>query len=542
LRLLDCLAKQGALGELEQLQRDLQIAAIKTKHGKELLVVMRETTEDKRFDAILEDEFRGIPDDLGKELYLLVCAFYQHGAYLRDTLLSDLLNCSLSELYARTAAATEGVVIFESLDQIAGTFIARARHRLIATVVWERCGELSDKERFLQDAISALNLNYGTDKEAFEQFIRSDRTVDAIRTLDGKIRFFETACQKDPQSSYVRQHYARMLSREGKLELALSQIDEAIRINANIRVLHHTRGWVLHQMAMNTPSTDLARRRLAQSEDSYRQCLSIYERDEYAYQGLARVYLDWARRVEGAEAAEYISKSEEVISEGLRKVRVRDGLWIASSDVENLLGNKPAHLQALEKAVSETPGSVIARYLLGRRYRKTGEHQKAVGVLLPVIKNHPDEFRSCIEYGLSLLELGESYDKAIAVLNLSTLYGLSDPRFIATLGGMYFMKGDFTEADKIFRETIKREISRAESSITHFIPRDPQDRARPVRVEGIVSEVRTGFAFVISAAYPRLFCPGSKFSGVKMRRGLRISFEIGFSARGPIADKVRSLQ
>src|SRR4029079_10935355 len=29
LRLLDCLAKQGALGELEQLQRDLQIAAIK---------------------------------------------------------------------------------------------------------------------------------------------------------------------------------------------------------------------------------------------------------------------------------------------------------------------------------------------------------------------------------------------------------------------------------------------------------------------------------------------------------------------------------
>ncbi len=539
-RLLDCLAKHNALGELEELQRDLQIAAITTKHEKQLLVVMREATEGKQFDAILEDEYRGIGDDLAKRLYLLVCGFYQHGAYLRDTLLADLLHCSLSDLHSKTSAATEGVVIYDCVDESTGRYSVRARHRTIAAVVWERCGDLSDKQRLLQDSISSLNLNYGEDKDAFEQFIRTDRTVDSIRTLDGKIRFFDTACQKDPQSPYVRQHYARMLSREGKLDLALLQIDEAIRINPNARVLYHTKGVILSQMAMSTPSLDLARRRLAQSEDSFRRCLSIYDRDEYSYQGLAKLYLEWAKRVDNDESAEYISKSEEIINEGLRKVRIRDGLRIASAEVEHLLGNRPAHLRALEKAVAETPGSVIARYLLGRIYRKSGQSPKAIEVLQPVIKDHPDEFRSCIEYALALLDLGEPYARSIAVLNLSRLYGLSDPRFIATLGGMYFMNGEFTEADKIFAESLKQEFSRSESYIVHFNPRDPADRSRPLREDGLVVNVRPGYAFLDSQRYSKVFCPGSKFGGMRLARGMRVSFEICFCAKGPIADKLRA--
>lgn len=540
-RLLDCLAKHNALGELEKLDRELQIATVNTKHGKELLVAMREVTEDKRFDAILEDEFRGIKDDLARRTYLIVCGFYQHGAYLRDTLLADLLHCSLTDLHLHTSPSTEGVVIFDCIDESTGRYAARARHRTIATVVWERCGDLSEKEKIIQDSITSLNLNYGIDVEAFEQLIRSDRIIDTIKTLDGKIRFFETACQKDPQSPYVRQHYARMLSREGKLDLALLQIEEAIKINPNVRVLYHTKGVVLHQLAMATPSLDLARRRLAQSEECFRRCLTIYERDEYAYYGLAQLYLDWARRVDNEESAEYISKSEGVISEGLRKVRIRDRLWIASAEVESLLGNKPAHLQALEKAVAETPGSIIARYLLGRRYRKSAQSQKAIQVLQPVIKAHPEEFRSSIEYALASLELGEPYSRSIAVLNLSTLYGLSDPRFIATLGGMYFMNGEFTEANKIFAETLKRELSRAESYIIHFNPRDPNDKSRPLRVDGVIADVRPGYAF-IESKYPRVFCPGSKFGGLKMARGLKVTFEICFCAKGPIADKLRASQ
>jgi tetratricopeptide (TPR) repeat protein len=191
-----------------------------------------------------------------------------------------------------------------------------------------------------------------------------------IRSLDGKIRFFETACQKDPQSPYVRQHYARMLTREGKFEIALGQIEEGLKLDPKLRVLYHTKGVILAHLAMSNPSLDLARRHLVKSEQAFRQCLSIYDRDEYSYQSLAKLYLDWAKRVPDAESAEYLQKCEQAISEGLRVVKIRDGLWIASSEVEKWLGNEPSRIHALERAVKESPGSIIARYLLGRSYRR----------------------------------------------------------------------------------------------------------------------------------------------------------------------------
>jgi tetratricopeptide (TPR) repeat protein len=535
-RLIDCLAKHSELNKLEPLSKDLQFTAIKKVHRKELLVALRESTEGRGFDAIIEDEFRGIGDQLSRQLYLTVCGFYQHGAYVRDALLAQLLDISLPELYEETKDATEGVVIYDCIDESKGSFAARARHRTIAVIVWERCGELAEQERLLQLAIEALNLNYSADKNAFEQFVRSDRIVDSIRTLDGRIHFFETACRKDPESPYVRQHYARMLSRAGKLELSLGQIDEALKINPDILVLHHTKGIILMELGLTIDSIDIARRRLAQSEASFRRALSIYARDEYSYQGLARLYLGWAKRAPTPEeATEYISKAEGIISEGLRTVRIRDGLWIESSNIQAFLGNKPSHLKALETAVKTSPGSIIARYLLGKYYRKACRYQEALDVLYPVIKDHPEEFRSFVEYSVSLVHLNRPYREATSILNLSTLYGLSDPRFIATLGGMYFMDGSFSDAKNVFKKSSKREFTASELNTIQFYPPDPGNTNNRLHIKGKVIVVKAGYAMIESPGYPAFLCPGSKFGGVVMEPGLKVTFEPAFTPKGPVA-------
>ena len=536
-RLIDFLGKHSALNQLEHLARDLQFAAIKVNYQRELLVAMRTATEGKSFDAIIEDEFRGIKDAISARLYLTVCCFYQHGAYVRDSLISELLGVSLPDLYASTKDWTEGVVIFECIDEINGVYAARARHRVIAAIVWERCGEATERERVLNESLSALNLNFSLDKEAFESFIRADRVIDSIRTLEGKIRFFDTAAGKDPVSPYVRQHYARMLSRQDKPEFALAQIDEGIKLDPKVQVLHHTRGVILSQLALSSEGIDIARRRLAQAEDSFRKVLSMYKRDEYSYQGLAQLYVGWTRRCETPEeAAEYISKAEGVIGEGLKVVKVRDGLWIESSRIQAMLGDQPSYLRALENAVRESPGSIIARYLLARAYRTMRLPDKAIEVLDPIVKTHQDEYRPFIEYSLALLDLQKPYADAIAVLRLSTLYGLSDPRFIATLGGMLFMNGEFTQAQKAFGESLKREFSSTEMHSVEFRPSDPMDSTRFFRIEGKVVAVKAGYSFIESAGYPNFLCPGSKYSKLLMSKGLEISFEVAFSAKGPIAN------
>ncbi len=535
-RLLDFLGANNALNKLADLKRELQFQMIKNKHRQELLVAMRESTEDNSFDAILEDEFRGIGNDLAKGAYLTTCAFYQHGSLLRDSLLAELIGRTVTEMYEETADETEGVVVYELQDPLYGRHTARARHRKIAEIVWARCGDTAEKEKIIQKILDSLNLNYGLDKDAFESFVRTDSFVDTLRTLEGKTKFFETACQKEPLSPYVRQHYARMLLREGRPEAALGQIDQAIEIKKDVRVLYHTKGLILTEITITTESEEIARRRLVQAERAFRQGITMYPRDEYSYQGLASLFLKWAKRAP-AEAAEYVAKCEEVISEGLRVVNSREALWLVSAEVQQFLGSAPKYQQALEKAIKDNPKSVVGRYLLGRHYRRTGQPQRAIDTLEPVIKECPDEFRCCLNYALSMLDIGAKYPATIAIVRLGSLYGMKEPRYISILGGLLFMNREFSQAAAVFDESKKQEFSGSEMKQIHFWALDPTDHSKHLRVEGKVMAVRAGFCLIDVASHPRLLCPATRWGGMLMRQGQGLTVEIGFCAKGPIADK-----
>lgn len=537
-RLLDFLSANGSLNRLEGLSREHQVSAIQQRHGKELLVVMREATEDQSFDAIIEDEFRGIESEAARNMYLAVCCVNQHGGVVRDEVLAKVLETDLAGLYSEVTG-TEGVIIFDELDPASGLFFARARHRTIAAIVWERCGDVGTRAALTRDLLDALNLNFGVDVKAFDQMVRSDRLVDGLRTLEDRIRFFDSACRKDPTSPYVRQHYARMFVRAGKPDLALGQIEQGLKLtNEAPRVLYHTKGVILARLADSIESVELARKRMAQSESAFRKVLNMNSRDAYAYQGLAELYLAWAKRSEdGGERASYLAKSEEVISHGLKEVRDKDGLWIVSSDVEEFVGNDPKQLAALEKAVSDAPESIVARYLLARKYRSDGDAARAIKVLEPVIQGYPDEFRSYREYALALLQTGESLLKCVNTLRLSSLYGMSDPRYLATLAGLYFLNRQFGEADNIFGEGLRKELPARDLQIVRF---RPSLEGFENRFIGTVGQVRVGFSLIDVTGFPRIFCPASKYGGVILRTGMRVQFDLVFSAKSAVAENLQT--
>lgn len=534
-RLLKYLDEHGELGALEALNDEFRFAAVKKKHGKQLLVTLRECIENNQFDAILEDEFTSIPNELAKRLYLTVCCFHQHGAVIRDSLLAELLEVSVVDMYRLTSDAIEGVVNFDLIDVVRGSYVARTRHRSIATVVWERCGDIASKEKLVLKALQALNLNFRVDADAFEDFIRSDRLVDSLRNLESKTRFFETGVQKDPRSPYVRQHYARMLLREDRPELALSQIEGAIELDPGVRVLYHTLGLVQAKLAMSADSVELGRKRLVQAEQAYNKALRLYERDEYSYASLAQLYLDWAKKVQ-SESADYVAKAEATISQGLRTVANKERLWTTSADVQRWLGDEPGRLKDLENAIREHPQAVYPRYLAAIAYREQGKPETAIKKLDPVLKDNPEEFRLCIEYARSLEDLGRPYDEAIAVLNMGSLYGLRDPRFIALNGGMLFMNGNFSDADRVFAETLKRDISYADSYAIHYRPKDRINPADHMSLVGKVVLVKAGYAFIEVPGYPRFLCPSSKQHRVILKEKMEVTFRPAFSSRGAIAD------
>lgn len=547
-RLLDFLTRERALGKLGELDRDFQFALVKKKHEQQLLVAMREATEGEFFDVIIENEYRGIEDansqagsSVARDLYLLTACFYQAGVLARDRLLAEILEKPLTALYAAIGDSLDGIVSFEETDAARGEYAARTRHRVIADIVWKRCGQTPTKEMILQAAMEKLNLSYRLDKAIFEKFVRTDSIVATFRTLEGKTRFFETACKREPENPFVLQHFARMLLRENKPTIALAQIDAALRMNAEPRVLHHTKGSVLANLALVAESDDVGRKWMLQSEHEFRHCLVMNSKDDFSYQSLAMLYLDWAKRAKSEEeSSEYITKCEQVITDGLRSVRDREALWVVSSEVRKWLGNQPSRIEKLKNAVSDSAtSSVIPRYLLGRAYRQQGFPEKALAVLDSVVKSRFDEFRSFVEYVKSMLLLGEPYSKCISVLSQCRLDGVTDPAYVGLLGGLLFMDGKPGEAGKVFSESIRQGFSYDEKIRIQFRPRDPIDRSAPLRLSGRVTTVKPSYVFVQTDKYPDFISAITKIDKTILQRDTSVTFQPLFNAKGPYADNLR---
>lgn len=529
--LIDFLSDNKELHKLEYLERSHQISAIKINYNREVLVAIREATEGKQFNAIIKDEYFGIQDTFSKNIYAIVSCFHQHSALLRTELLAELASVSIIDVYRNTKPFLDGVVYYDEIDSSYGEYVARSRHRFISEIVWNECLTPGERDNIIHSALDKMNIAYNIDRKAFQCFIRSDKLVDSLISLDSKIRFFDKACSIDPDNPYVMQHYARMLVRAKNERTATMIIDQAIKMEPSISMLHHTRGYVLQKLAENDDNIELARRYLEQSEESFLRALRMNEKDAYCYQGLSSLYLMWAKKIEDeTEKTLYLSKAEEIVESGLKKASNKEAIWIVSSNIDVYLGNTPGAINALKEAVRSAPNSILSKYLLAKAYNLSGDYKNGKSILKLIVEDHPDEYKASMEYAKSILYTDGTLEQAIAILQQSTLFGYSDERFIAALGGLLFLNKQFTEANSIFDESIKREIYNAQREIFY-----PKDYALNNIFPCTVVSVHSGYSYVSIDGYKEVRCNSSKYDGVVLTKGMRMKIELAFAPKFPKA-------
>lgn len=100
------------------------------------------------------------------------------------------------------------------------------------------------------------------------------------------------------------------------------------------------------------------------------------------------------------------------------------------------------------------------------------------------------------------------------------------------------MSEQFTDANDVFEESIKHEFPAIEARRINFRPCDPLNRNNPLRLSGSIVTVRSGYALIQVPGYPNFPCPASKFGGLYLKPGLKVTFEPVFSARSPLADSL----
>jgi len=163
-------------------------------------------------------------------------------------------------------------------------------------------------------------------------------------------------------------------------------------------------------------------------------------------------------------------------------------------------------------------------------------------VLRPVLEGHPNEVRPAIQYALALDALRKPYPESIAVLRLANLYGFRDPRYVATLGGMLYLNGDFTEAKEVFSKIDLENFSFDERTRVFYEPRSREEPTEPLTLQGRVTAVKPGYAFIQVPGYTDVFCPGSRFGDLIMTPGLEVKFTLAFAARGAQARNPQALR
>ena len=529
-KLIDALELNGELGVMRDLPLELRFAAIKVKNAQELLVTLREVTEGKAFDAIIEDEYFGIEDVLAKRLYLTVACFARARALMRVALASSINDIEPADLYTRVLPHLEGVLRFEDLP--GGDEALTTRHHSIGALIWERAGDRVERQVLASDCINKLNLAFSADNKAFEAMTRNDSLVDDFDSLDARTGFFEAALRKAPDSPYIRQHYARMLRRSNKVDIALREIDEAIEMSPGNRTFHHTRGVILRDLAMSAVTPELGRRWLAQAESAFLTCLRLAPRDEYAYASLAETYVAWAERLEGQlDSLPYISKAEETVQDALTKVRDTESVHVVAARIEVFVGDRPGQIAALRKAIAQNPGAITARYLLGSALVRQGEPAEALAELSAGLLLRPDHPRLARAYALAVEALGDDLAGAIAVLSQAAFNGSRDHRFVALHGGMLELIGEVQRSANVFQEARQRDWSVTAMHTIGYEPRSSEWMGR-------VASMKGGFAFLRVPGHSDVFCSARSFPhGLTL--GNEVRFNAVFTVRGATAARVR---
>jgi hypothetical protein len=99
------------------------------------------------------------------------------------------------------------------------------------------------------------------------------------------------------------------------------------------------------------------------------------------------------------------------------------------------------------------------------------------------------------------------------------------------------MEGDTAEASKLFEESIRQAFSYDEKYRIQFRPSGPGIKA-PLQLRGTVITVKPAYIFIQTEKYPNFISRTTRIDKTILQRGMRVSFEPVFSAKGAYADNV----
>lgn len=530
-----------------------QVKEFEQKAGRQLLVALHEATMGIPFEEILLDEYQQISPPQAQGLYITVCVLNRLNVPVRAGLISRVHGISFDQFQEKFFAPLEHVVHVQK-GRSSSDYNYTARHPEIAQIVFERVlTEPNDRYNEYVRILKNLNISYSSDRISFRGLIRAKPLHELFPNYTDVKEIYEvarTAAGEDPYLYQQMANYERIRP-DGNYQRAQELLKEARELAPRDSSIIHT-------------SAELARIRAEKSTGHLervkfrreaRTLLSLMQSDpqskRYATVTLAKLEIDDLvdllknKDPVNRDIDEAIRNIDRLLEKGKQEYPDDHYLLIVEAEFAQLINdNKRVH-KALQEAFDANPRDPYIAGRLARAYEREENIGEAKKCLSKALEGNSGNKKLNYQYAC-LIKTTDPSNQNLISYHFRRAFTKWDNNYEAQF---WCARYAFVSSEHPKRQEAKEIFRRLRSvPMNHEIRIKIRDKIMennsPKIYTGTVSRAEITHGFIeVDGHGGNIFFHKNKVHDEstrnEIRMELRVSFNIGFSFKGPEALDVK---
>ena len=538
--LLEKLEIAGQLGILAQQTQAERRQAFIRRADRQLLVALREATEGKRFDQIIQDEYSEIPEELAQEAYLLICCVYQAKVTMRAGVLRRLTGVSFEDFQAKLLTPAERVIIEDKED---GEVVYRARHPIVAQIVADyKIPAAVERLSIYRRIFESLDLGIAEDRLAYQRLSRSRELADSLISYSLKAAFYKACRDANPSDAIAAQHWAIAAMDDRRFDTAQQQLNTARELDPRDKSIQHSWGMLALRQYENKSGTSWEPIHFTNAEERFSELIRRNPRESVSYVSLATLYRARARRVtDESGKVDWYSRALGVLEDGEQLTYETSTIAAEKGRVYDELGQLEDADTAFRKALSDNPSNRSARYGYGRFLLRQERTTELITILQEGLDIDSDDMRLRHLKGIALACVDAPRDAVLTELRAAAGPSMRNWQAGFDLAVYLYIKGQEIQADDVFSSLKELELEDREKRRPRTLPQFCDLAA--MSGSGRITTLRDTYGFISRADHPldvylnRYFI--DKMVDAELNNGSQVAFDIRLSLIGPLATSVR---
>lgn len=557
--LVEKLEMHGSLGYLQKLTLERRVHELQHVHGRQLLVALLEATHGTPLEEIVANEYRSLPSNLARILYLDICSLYRFGAPVRAGLIARIHNITFDDFSDRLFRPLQGVVILKKDYARSGDYMYEARHPFIAHTVYEvAVTAVEEKFENITRILSKLNPSYSYDMEVMGKVLRSENLVNTVGDHHKVRQIYDLAEETfGPVGILFHQRgiFEMSIARTSKdLERAERYLARAEETTPRNRAIRHS--FAELDLRRSRLATDMLQRQAWRQKAVTRASELARGTSPYPFHTMLKAAVDEIKdvlkEVEGGERdvdaralGESIAKAESVLRRGLEAFPNEPILLSEEGVLSNVLSQAVRAEGAFERAFASNPRSTLTAIRLSRIKRAKKNFDEARTILQTCLEHNPGAHAIHFQLAMTIMEGQPDADQIEDQIILRHLRRASAGSGRNRQAKFWYARqlslmGQYDQARTIFRELSESRIPYREKKEIRGVVLCAD--GSPNVYTGTITRVRGGT--FLRCDEPQLSAYFSaedldSRGGPLLAVGDVVQFELAFNLLGPVAQRLR---